>query len=173
MDSGTKGVSVQRPCVDVAVHLLKRGQGLGQALSGKDTNFNLCHIQPGGVNGSIVDLQALYDPPGLSRFKSFIQRRNRVDIQIVHNQQDFFAVAVMDIHQFTQEMGKIDCSSGACKFYDSFAGQRFKGNKQVHYATAAVLVVFSSKLPGFAGIRRFSISCRLVSSRQTTGRRGS
>ena len=95
------------------------------------------------MNGSVVDFQTLYDPSGLSRFKSFIQRRNRVNVQIVHNQYDFFTVAVIDIHQFTQKMGKIDCSSGACKFYDSFAGQRFKGNKQVHFATAAVLVVFS------------------------------
>ena len=47
----------------------------------------------------------------------------------------------MDIHQFTQKMGKIYCSSGVCKFHNPFAGQRFKGNKQVHYATATVLVI--------------------------------
>lgn len=131
------------------MHLIKRRQGSGQALSGKDTDFNLFHIQPGGVDGGIMDIQSLYDPPGLSRFKSSIQRRNRVDIQIVLDQHDFFAVAVMDIHQFTQEMGKIDCSSGACRFYNSFAGQRFKVNKQVHYASAAVLVAFSFQASRF------------------------
>ena len=94
------------------------------------------------MNGSVVDFQALYDPSGLSRFKSFIQRRNRVNVQIVHDQHDFFTVAVMDIHQFTQKVGKIYCGSGMGKFYDSFAGQRFKGNKQVHHAAAAVLVIF-------------------------------
>ena len=55
MDSGPNGISVQRPCVDVAVHLLKRGQGLGQALSGKDTDFNLFHIQPGSMDGSVME----------------------------------------------------------------------------------------------------------------------
>ena len=94
-DGGTSGISVQHPCIDLPVHLIKRSQGLGQALSGKDADFNLCHIQPGGVNGGIVDLQPLYDPPGLSRFKSFIQRRNRVNVQIVHNQHDFFTVTIM------------------------------------------------------------------------------
>ena len=76
MDSGTKGISVQSPCVDLAVHLLKRGQGLRQALSGKDADFNLYHIQPGSMDGSVVDLQLLYDPLGLSRLESLIQRRN-------------------------------------------------------------------------------------------------
>lgn len=113
-----------------------------EALSGKDANFNLCHIQPGGVNGSVVNFQPLYDPSGLSRFKSFIQGRNRVNVQIVHDQHNFFTMAVMDIHQFMQKMGKIYCSSGVCKFHNPFAGQRFKGNKQIHHATAAVLVIF-------------------------------
>lgn len=76
MDSGTNGISVQRPCIDLAVHLLKRGQGLGQALSGKDADFNLYHIQPRSMDGSVVDLQPLYDPSGLGRLESLIQRRN-------------------------------------------------------------------------------------------------
>ena len=76
MDSGRNGISVQRPRVDLTMELLKRGQGLGQALSGKDTDFNLCHIQPRSMDGSVVDLQPLYDPPGLSRLESLIQRRN-------------------------------------------------------------------------------------------------
>ena len=76
MDSGTNSISIQRPCVDLAVHFLKRGQGLGQALSGKDADFNLCHIQPGSMDGSVVDIQPLYDPLGLSRLEGLIQRRN-------------------------------------------------------------------------------------------------
>ena len=39
--------------------------------------------------------------------------------------------------------------SGACRFYNSFAGQRFKVNKQVHYASAAVLVAFSFQASRF------------------------
>ena len=59
MDSGTNSISIQRLCVDLAVHFLKRGQGLGQALSGKDEDFNLCNIQPGIMDGSVLDLLSI------------------------------------------------------------------------------------------------------------------
>ena len=55
----------------------------------------------------------------------------------------------MDVHQFTQKTGKIYCGSGMGKFHYSFAGQWFKGNKQVHYATRAILVILPFQTSGF------------------------
>ena len=36
-----------------------------------------------------------------SKINNEVTRRNRVNVQIVHDQHDFFTVAVVDIHQFT------------------------------------------------------------------------
>ncbi len=83
------------------------------------------------MKGSIVDFQPLRDSSGYTRFKGFIQiqRRSGVDIQVVHNQHNFFTVMVMNIHQFPQKMGEIYCSPGVSQFHHSFARQWLEGDK--------------------------------------------
>ena len=50
--------------------------------SEKDAHFNFGHIQPGGMNGRVVNFQALCDLSGDGRVKGFIERSNGVNIQI-------------------------------------------------------------------------------------------
>ena len=76
----------------------------------------------------------------------------------------------MDLHQLTQEMGKIHSCPSVGQLYYSLAGQRFKRDEQVYHTAAAVFIILS---PWTSRFRRNPISCRFVSSRQTTGRRGS
>ena len=95
-----------------------------------------------------------------------------MDIQIIHDQQYLFAATVMDLHQFTQEMRKIYSCSGVRQPHDPLAGQRFKRNEQARHTTAAVLIVFASWVSRLCRDASL-LSCRFVSSRQTTGRRGS
>ncbi len=142
-ESRTNGVSVQSPCVDLTGHKFKGRQGLGQTVSGKNADFNFSHVQPGSVNGSIVDFQSLCDLSGYSRPKGFIQRSDGVDIQIVHDLHNFFTVVVMELHQLTQEMGKIHGCSGIGQLYHSLADQRFKRNEQVSHTAAAVFIILS------------------------------
>ena len=92
---------------------------MGQALFGKKTDFNFSHIQPGGVNGCVVNLQALCKPSSSVRVKGFIQRSDGVDIQIIHDQHNFFTVVIMGFYQFAQEMGKIQYCSGVDQLYHS------------------------------------------------------
>ena len=64
-----------------------------------------------------------------------------MDIQVIHDQHNFFTVAIMDLHQLTQEMGKIHGCPGVSQLYHSFASQRFKRNKQVGHTTTAVFII--------------------------------
>ena len=74
------------------------------------------------MNGCIVDLQTPCDVSGCGWIKDLIQRSDGVDIQIIHDQYYFFAVAVMNLYQLAQEMGKIHGSSGISQFYHSLVG---------------------------------------------------
>ena len=71
-----------------------------------------------------------------------------MNIQIIHNQHDFFTVAIMDFHQLTQEMGKIQGCSGVSQLYHSLASQRFKRNKQIGHTAAAVFIILSLWISG-------------------------
>ena len=122
---------------------LKRRHGLVQTLPGKDADFNFGHIQPGGVNGRVVNFQALCDLSGDGRVKGFIERSNGVNIQIIHDQHNLFTVAVMDLLQLTQEMCKIHGCPGVGQLYYSLAGQRFKRDEQVYHTAAAVFIILS------------------------------
>ena len=118
---------------------------MGQTLPGKDADY----IQPGGVNGRVVNFQALCDLSGDGRVKGFIERSNGVNIQIIHDQHNLFTVAVMDLHQLTQEMGKIHSCPGVGQLYYSLAGQRFKRDEQVCHTAAAVFIILSPWTSGF------------------------
>ena len=48
------------------------------------------YIQPGGVNGRVMNFQALCDLSGDGRVKGFIERSNGVNIQIIHDQHNLY-----------------------------------------------------------------------------------
>ena len=95
-----------------------------------------------------MDLQTPCDVSGCGWIKDLIQRSDGVDIQIIHDQYYFFAVAVMNLYQLAQEMGKIHGSSGIGQFYHSLAGQRFKCNEQVDHAAAAIFIILPLWISG-------------------------
>lgn len=141
VDSGSFDQTANNLFISKATIRRRLKKGLGQALSRKNTDFNFSHIQPGSVNGCMMDFQTLCDLPSYVRLKGFIQRRNGMDIQIIHDQHNFFTVVIMDFCQLTQEMGKIHGCPGVSQFHHSLAGQRFKRNEQVSHTVAAVFII--------------------------------
>ena len=97
----------------------------------------------------MMNFQALCDLSGDGRVKGFIERSNGVNIQIIHDQHNLFTVAVMDLHQLTQEMGRIHGCPGVGQLYYSLAGQRFKRDEQDCHTAAAVFIILSPWTSGF------------------------
>ena len=64
----------------------------GEALPPQHAEFAFGDVQPTAMLGRVVDLQTLREPPGFLRRKRFVERRRRVGIQVIHDQDDTFGV---------------------------------------------------------------------------------
>ena len=97
-------------------------------------------FQPATVLRRVVDFQALRDPPGLGRFERLIERCKRMDVQVVHHQNDFLAGEDV-VHQFADQMRPVVPCSAVGHFHPSPAEQRSKHYEQVGDAVALVFEV--------------------------------
>ncbi len=78
-----------------------------QALSGHHRDFNLGHIQPTPMFGSVVNLQPFGDAPRFGRFKFLVQRGRVVGVQVVQHQHNTVLVRVVLVHPLLDHSGPI------------------------------------------------------------------
>ena len=94
IDGGLAGVASDLIRVDSA------GQGHGdavasaEAVSGQDAEFDFRHVEPTGVFGSVMKLQAFRDASGLGGGKGLVERGHAVDVQVVQDYADYRGVGI-------------------------------------------------------------------------------
>jgi len=99
VDSATGAVARRLPGCDLPLQGRPVGQPSVQALSGQHGQLDLGHVQPAAVLGGGVQLQLVGQPLGLGRWERRIQRRRRVGVEVVLDQQDPLSIGVVDIDQ--------------------------------------------------------------------------
>ena len=119
--------------------------------AGQRTEFNLCHVQPTGVLGRVVKLQALHDASRLSRRKGFVQRSHAVGVQVVKDHADHWGGGIGHIHQPLHLVSEVLHGAAFGDGYVAPAGQGFTGQEEIAGAAPTVLVVLAPRSPRLGG----------------------
>src|SRR5713101_501120 len=131
------------PGRDPLVHLLHGGDASTQGLSSQDGEFDLGHIQPTTMKGSVMDLQLLRQSPGFCWFKGLIEGGGRVRVQIVHDQDDLVGLGIVHVDQLAHKVCPVDFGAPLPDLEKALARQRFEGDIDVTPAIGIILIVDS------------------------------
>jgi Hsp70 protein len=103
------GVSLSCPCGDFADEALGIVDSAVQTLAAEHADLDLDHVEPAGVLGSVVELQAAQNSPGFGGRECLIEGAGRVDRQVVLHNPDGFGIGIMDIGEFAHALGVVYC----------------------------------------------------------------
>jgi hypothetical protein len=78
-----------------------RGSAI-QVLAAQHAGLDLDHVEPTGVLGGVVELQAKQDAPGFGRRKSLVEGASRVGREVVLHYPDVLGIGIMDIDELAE-----------------------------------------------------------------------
>jgi hypothetical protein len=153
--------------------LLKGGQALRQALAIQCRQFDFRHIEPTGVFGSVMHLEALREPTGFCHWKHLIEGSQGARIQVVHDQDNLVGVGIALVGEATDELrplllGALGRHHGGASAREGFAGQ-----KDIAHALSLVLIIFALRLARLQRQRLAGVSQQLGIDRIHTELRAS
>jgi hypothetical protein len=103
VDGANALVALLLPLLNLTTKLLNGGDVVSQALPRQDAEFNLSNIEPTGVLGCVMDLQAIGQSFGLFRREDFVEGGLRVGIEVVHDHHDFCHLGIVHFEDFLHE----------------------------------------------------------------------
>ena len=119
-------------------------------LLGEDAYLYLCHIEPRGMRGSMVERDAIHDFCGLFFAECFDERCLEVRIEIIENDMNLARVPISG--EFDEAFDFV-CEIGLCSpfRYSHFPMPAFglHGHKDIPCAVAFILIVPLFNLPFF------------------------
>ena len=94
------------PCGDFADEALGVVDSTIQALAAKHADLDLDHVEPTGMLGGVVELDAAQNSPSFGWRESFVKRAGRVGRQVILHDPDALGVGIMDIDEFAHAVGR-------------------------------------------------------------------
>ena len=161
VDGGSLSVTLGFIGVDCPVQGKFVGIAPLETSPGQHAEFNLRHIQPAGVFGSVVKLQSLHDAPSLSSRKGLVKRSHAVGVQVVEHHPYDCGVGIGHIHQPAHLVGEVRHSAPFGDRHVAPARQRLTGQEEIAGAAAPILVVLASRASRLGGQRRSGIGQQL------------
>ena len=116
-------------------------------MAGQHPDFNLGHIQPTAMLGSVVDFQPLRDAPRLRRLEGLVQGRWVMGVQVVQHQHNPVFVRIVLIHQLLDHPGPIGLGTPVRHFHPAPALQRSEQHEQIAHPVALVFVIVDAGSP--------------------------
>src|SRR5215207_7403325 len=146
LDASAGRVSLPLPCADLAIEFLWMVDSTVEALAAQHPDLDLDHVEPAGVLGGVVELEAAQDAPGFGRIESLVEGAGRVARQVVLDDPDRVGVWIVNIDEFAHALGVI---LGGAPLGDLDLAPRPIGvekDKEIDGAVTAILVIVSFKL---------------------------
>ena len=112
-----------------------------QALTAQMAEFDLRHVEPTAVFGSIMDVSFVGDSFRLMGIKCFVKRSFGVGIQIVHHEANLLHVGIMLINQFFDKVRPIHFGALLSDFGLPLTCSWFKSDKNVCRPMSFILCV--------------------------------
>ena len=97
------------PCGDFADEAVGVVDSAIQALATEHTDLNLNHVEPAGMLGGVVELQAAQNSPGFGGRECLIEGTGRVGRQVVLHDSNARGIGIMDIDEFAHALGVVFC----------------------------------------------------------------
>ena len=79
-----------------------------KALAGEDADLDLNHVEPTGVLGNVVELDAAKQAPRFFSWEGLIEGAGRIGRQIVEHDADAFGLGIMEVGEFAHVDGEVD-----------------------------------------------------------------
>ena len=98
VDGDARCVALGLVARDLALQGVRVGVSPLETGAAQRAEFDLRHVQPTGVLGRVVKLEALHDAPGLGGVEGLIEGSHAVSIQIVQNHPHHRGIGVSLIH---------------------------------------------------------------------------
>jgi hypothetical protein len=108
-DAGTGGVSLSFPCGDFADEALWIVDSAIQAFAAEHADLDLNHVEPTGMLGGVVELEAAQNSPGFRGRKCLIEGAGRGGRQVILHDPDARGIRIMDIDEFAYAPGVVFC----------------------------------------------------------------
>lgn len=120
-----------------------------QTLLCQGVELNFCDIQPTAMLGGIMDFQTFRQSQRGLRREGFIQRRDRVGIQVVHDKPDSRDLGIMHLQQFPDLQGPVFLGTPLRGMDMTPVRQGLCENEDAAHAVSYVLVILFSRLARF------------------------
>ena len=128
-----------------------RGDALVQALAGDGGAFELNHVEPGGIFGRVMDLEAGRQRAGLGGGQVLVKDGVGVGVAVVLDQHDFLGPWVGG-GQGPHKAAVIRARAPGGDFHQALARVRLEGGQQTGRALAHVGAAFPPGTARFGGL---------------------
>lgn len=94
LDGAALGISIALPGTHLGLQALAGCNSTIQALAAQDADLYLCHVQPTGVLGRVMELHPVKQTGRVAATQHFIEALPEVDVQVVQNQVNATGVGI-------------------------------------------------------------------------------
>ena len=156
-DGGAGGVALRHAGGHVGGEFFQGGNALVQALAGDGREFELDHVEPGGVFGRVVHLEARGQGAGLGGGQVLVEDGVGMGVQVVLHEHDFLRPRVGG-GQALQKAAVVRARAPGRDLDQALAGAGLESGQQAGRALAHVRAALP---PGAARLGRLLPACRL------------
>jgi amidohydrolase family protein len=134
------------PCGDFADEALGVVDSAIQTLAAEYADLDLDHVEPTGMLGGVVELQATQNSSGFGGRECLIEGTCRVGRQVVLYDPDARGIGIMDIDKFAHALGVVFSRPPLGDLDPAPGTMHVDADKEIDGAVAAVLVIVTFEL---------------------------
>src|ERR1700758_23804 len=106
-DASAASISLSFPLGDFGFEDFAVVDASVEALGAQDADLDLDHVEPRGMLGRVMELQAAQDAMRLGRGEGFVEGPRGMRRQIVEHDADPLGLGIMKVHEITHAFGEV------------------------------------------------------------------
>src|ERR1035437_8074059 len=161
-DPSSRGVALLLPLSDFCLKQLRRGDALSGALPIHNPDFDLRHVQPSGVLGGVVELDALQQRRCCSLTQHIHESLPEVRVEVVQNEMNDERRRIHRLYKVLDEGHKVHFGAAGGDLDAPLFALGFDGYKEIARPVAPVFVVLTSIPARLDSYRRTGLAKQLL-----------
>src|ERR1035437_3980299 len=161
-DPSSRGVALLLPLSDFCLKQLRRGDALSGALPIHNPDFDLRHVQPTGVLGGVVELDALQQRRCCSLTQHIHESLPKVRVEVVQNEMNDERRRIHRLYKVLDEGHKVHFGAAGGDSDAPLFALGFDGYKEIARPVAPVFVVLTSIPARLDSYRRTGLAKQLL-----------
>ena len=161
-DPSSRGIALLLPLSDFCLKQLRRGDALSGALPIHDPDFDLRHVQPTGVLGSVVELDALQQRRCRWLTQYIHESLPEMRVEVVQNEMNHERRRIHRLDKVLDEGHKVHFRAAGGDLDRAAFAFGFDGYKEIARPVAPVFVVLMSTPARLDSDRRTGLAKQLL-----------